>query len=492
PYVFEGSKLDFRNYYYYYGFSDLSKSIAEKLHAELSTELLAEHSINHKPDYDSITNTQDSLSDIGSRDETMAVSSEEQANMPDEPRFEKFINSLMVSGVKFNNSAYFHPEYLKFRIEFLRISRLIESSELKKRADLQNQLWELSKKMESLVKVNKEEFSISKFLETKPLLMNILREEIINTQYRDLKIEKYYSETDIEKINQESLSNLQQSIKIEELEAIKKELLKFQKEYGIRLNIVEIAKDEKYSLISFRTILHHLRSNQLFYGTMKKGDVINLHLNILNGNNQSYRIERDGQRTIGIGVSNSVYKTYNYLLNNEIKPDIVKNQAIDNRTLKFIKNYSNSKPINEQIESAEKNEIGILGPLRKTLKDNFDQLDKSYDKNKPEEQLFAALILAASARNENFFDPEYIKLRAEYRSLIETLGDFYNKRTDEENQVMLKTAENKLKEIQKWHQKPAKEYTLNTISKFFEINLEVLQNEQKNRKYIEDYLREGR
>ncbi|MGL4758068.1 MAG: hypothetical protein ACRCXZ_01940, partial [Patescibacteria group bacterium] len=46
PYVFEGSKLDFRNYYYYYGFSDLSKSIAEKLHAELSTELLAEHSIN--------------------------------------------------------------------------------------------------------------------------------------------------------------------------------------------------------------------------------------------------------------------------------------------------------------------------------------------------------------------------------------------------------------------------------------------------------------
>ncbi|MGL4759052.1 MAG: hypothetical protein ACRCXZ_06960 [Patescibacteria group bacterium] len=496
--LFPEENLPFKNYYIYFGLKDLVLNIVSEVYNQTPTPILQKHGIKNKPNFAEVSQA-DSIADVLNNDETQTVSAELQAFNPEDEKINLFVNSLIVTGGKFNNSRYYSPEYLKLKLEYNRLNSQLVTTAQVERAPIQNQIWELSKQMEQALLTKKSEFSIQDFLKIKPKLIQLIKEDIaqvelkkFNDKVSDLKIEKYYQELNLESINPASKAALEASVKKEDMDQIEKEIIEFQKESGVFLNFVNTSKEtkEKFSLLVIRTVIHHLKTDLVFNQHFSKGDVINLHLDFLN--HMAYSIKNKGQRTLGLSVANSVFKTYSFEIKSYSDFELFTQDSIRNENLKnislLIKNYDDKASIKEQMNKAISTEIADPRIFEDILKTESFNYDLSIDIQKPEKQLYSSMIQAARGNNSNFFDPEYIKLRAEYSNLRSVLDDFYTPRSNEASERILKDIEEKLNQIKKWHQKPAKPFSISIIEQNFEANKKIIIETEKRDNNFEFYL----
>jgi hypothetical protein len=496
-----GSKrLNYKDYYIYFGLKDLAFDIMDNAISKLTPAEKSKLGIKNLPNYPRVSD-KSIIEDFSDNDEIMSVSVELQNELPTEDNSAQFLDSLVVTAGKFDNSAFFDSQYLSLRLKYISLIDQTNESKQEDKTKLQNECWELAKQMEEYLKKHKSPFKLNNYFKNKETLSNIVIDS-----YQEIKQQKYFAKHNLAKYYKDDLLNsifnsldntskeaLSNSMNKEDLAQAEQELLKFQQENQINVNVIpsEDKLTEPYKLFHLRRFLLEIKSTKLFYDTIKKGDTFNIHLGYIN---ETYTFNYKNSKTIGLNVEQSNYTTNaRPLIYAQI--DHIRKEKIDESpnlilALKFIKNYEANIPIDDVIQRAKRDKSQDYNDLNNLQEKYFSDNFSISFKDNYYKYLHASLIQAAKSNNSNFFDPEYTKARLAYARIADSMEDYYIKRTPEQSAKALQNADKQLAKVNTWHNKPSVPFDIDKFAKVYNQNLQILKESENTKHNLEEMLKE--
>ncbi|MGL4759485.1 MAG: hypothetical protein ACRCXZ_09175 [Patescibacteria group bacterium] len=477
-------EFNHRNYYFLHSLRDLTSSISKDVYRQLSKEEKTKLKIKNSPNY-SERSKKDTIFDLAKNDEIIAVPTEMQTTFPVankdtvsiDTNYANYIDSLIVTGGRFNRSVYFSPEYFKLKLEYSRLVGLISASEAEYRAKYQDQLWNITKKMEVLTKQDQTEFSISEFFKVRPQLLSIMKREGELLPFKNNNLDISIAQVNVNSINKATEESLQRNTKKEDQQQVKNSIIQFQQEHGIVINILDggIKQPNTFTLLDIKIIMNNLRSQELFYKPLNQGGIYNVHLN--KTSSQSYKFQHNKKDVIGVFYDFDYASAVSENINLEKEREEVKtlnNKKPLSQVLRFIQNYDSSKPIDIQISELDSSSNASDSSLISLYERNQFQYEYGYEKDKPETFVFASLIQASENDNANLFDPQYVRLRNEYTQLTYKLDNPKSNLTSIQKNELTTQISAKLDQIEQWNKKTKKPFTPESIKRSFEINIKIV------------------